>query len=152
VLEGDGYGAGAGAEVENSLRWGVCAGEYPECGFNEGLGVGLGDEYVGGEGEVEAVELAVAGEVGYGHTLEAGFYESGDGGLGFGGETAGEKGEAASADAEGVGKEDLCVEGGGVDGCLKAGGGGAKGLEGSHGLGGKGQGLAFQHLFTGVEF
>ena len=61
--ERDGDGAGAGADIGNmKMRVGLGAGPV-EDGFDEMLGLGAGDEDVGGDAEGEAEELLRASEV-----------------------------------------------------------------------------------------
>ena len=60
--EGDGSGAGADVEDAGSGEGGT-GGDPVEDGFDEELGLGARDEGVGGDAEVEAVELVGADEV-----------------------------------------------------------------------------------------
>ena len=61
--ERNGDGAGAGADIGNmKMRVRLGAGPF-ENGFDEMLGLGTGDEDVGGDAEGEAEELLRASEV-----------------------------------------------------------------------------------------
>ena len=136
--ECEGNGAGAGADVEDVGPAESGAGSNPvENGFNEELGFGAGDEGVGGDAEVEAVELLVAGEVLDGFLGGA----AGDEGAVGAKEGGGELGVGVGDEPGAVAEEEVCEEGLGLA-AIDGGGGFGEGFAESHKTGSRKQEIA----------
>lgn len=127
--QSDGDGAGASADVGDG-DGAAPTGEI-EDEVDEGLGVGAGDDGGGDNFKFEAVELAAAQDVGGGLAHEAPGEEGVEGAGGLLGQILGEAlVEVGAVRVEGVGEEELGLEGGFIR------------ADGGEGVGGVAEGLA----------